>query len=1029
MREELQLRGSSSVSDLHSCHDPCGRRSALFLRLTVRRGLLLLASLFSVSLYCGGIFSSGTVLARQPDPPSLAAGSGVKGETVLVPSQLARAELDTALRGLKMGWGDVHFRSDYADPEPFRLTLIDDLLDSPLDAGERSYEIGGAFSWQEESTIEELVLTAVGLLDIEVGREVEPRERGEGRMRLPRVLPAAFQRALARLAAAMGTASGEVEAAFAPLSADEMAFLIAQAPRILEEEAAPDEEKTPEEEHAEWEREEANVKELLRVAGLIDRRRLYRGSVLLARAVDQFRAALDEPGVLPSPPPGQSRHGASGDDGVQGDLLAVCETPVGPIAIGGPGRTLYRGEFALIVDLGGNDLYENRAAGARLPDFPVAVIVDLAGDDTYLSDQPGAQGSAFLGIGILVDEAGDDSYRSKNYSQGAGLFGTGVLLDLSGHDSYSCDTAGEGAGTFGIGLLVDGDGGDEYSAAIFSQGFGYVHGIGVISEAGGNDTYTVGGVYLDELRYFDHYLSLSQGFGFGMRPWASGGVGFIVEDGGNDTYVSDIFGQGSSYWFALGSIVDREGNDSYLSYQYAQGAGTHITIGTLLDLSGDDNYVSHGVSQGCGHDLALGLLWDREGDDNYATESLSQGAGNANGVGILIDETGEDNYLIRRYANTQAYGDFRREYGSIGLLLDLGGSDHYSGRGGEDRYWTSSSYGLGIDRAPLPDVEEEAGPAGEEEGARAAADEAGEEAVEEAGAEEGAVLTGEELRAEVKRLFIRAGSGALKYAALRDSAKAALIEMGGEAAPYLADELGTENARERHVVEDLFTQIGEPGVPALIARLTATPRDLEETRAVQLAVRILGELGDGRAVEPVAGLAGAETWQTRSAVCRALGKLGEVSVLPILVDALEDEVEIVRKSAAVALGELGDETAVPALVDALADPFYSVRYPAMNALAAIGEPAVESLLEAARSGEEAGRSYALEALGEIGDARAVDALIAALTDPDWSVRASAARALGSFDSRRARDALEALGREEAHPLVLARIGEALEGGE
>jgi len=963
---------------------------------------------------------SGRACAAESAASAL--GTASDDSTIPVPSPVGEEALVEALRGLKMTPDDVHFRLDYADPEPFRLALIDELLDTPLDAGELSYEIARGLSWSEEASIESFVVNAAGLLDVELSPVADGPAMAQARVKLPRGLPAPLRSPVARLIAAMETASAEVGDAFREFTPSELEFLIAQAPRILEEEAAIEEEKTPEEEYEEWEREEALAKELLRLADLVDRGSLYRGAARVAKALDELRAAVEEGGAADMAVPGRRRPAHRADDGVQGDVLGVWESSIGRIVIGGPGRTVYTGDCALIVDLGGDDRYENAAAGARYPDLPVAAVVDLGGNDTYLSDAPGAQGGAYLGVGMLIDMAGDDSYRSGNYSQGAGLFGTGVLLDLSGHDTYSCDTAGEGAGTFGIGLLIDGGGGDEYSAAIFSQGFGYVHGIGVIAEAGGNDTYTVGGVYLDELRYFDHHLSLSQGFGFGMRPWASGGIGLIVEDGGNDTYVSDIFGQGSSYWFALGSIVEAEGNDTYVSYQYAQGAGTHITVGTLLDLSGDDNYVSHGVSQGCGHDLALGLLWDRAGEDNYATESLSQGAGNANGVGILMDEAGDDNYLIRTLGNTQGYGDFRREYGSIGLLLDLAGRDYYSGRGGEGTDWVSSNYGLGMDRESPP--AEEAAPVEEE----VAPSESGAEAEAE-GERERPARQPEEMRAEVKRLFIRAASGALKYAAVRDSAKAALIDMGADAAPYLADELGTDNARERHTVEDLFKAVGEPALPALIERLTPAPRDFEQGRAVRLAVRILGEIGDDRATEPVAALADAEDWAMRSAVCRALGQLGQASTVPVLIDALGDEVEIVRKSAAVALGEIGDEAAVPALMDALNDSFYSVRYPAMKALVKIGAPAVEPLLAALGETGVAGRVYAIEALGEIGDRRAISVLIDVLGDPDWAIRAPAARALGSFDSGRSRTALETLLEREDHPFVLAAVHEALASGE
>jgi len=222
-------------------------------------------------------------------------------------------------------------------------------------------------------------------------------------------------------------------------------------------------------------------------------------------------------------------------------------------------------------------------------------------------------------------------------------------------------------------------------------------GFGLLSDRGGNDLYYSGGKYTDRLRYFDHYLSLSQGFAYGLRPYASGGVALLGDRAGNDIYVSDIFGQGASYWYSLSGLIDEGGNDSYISYQYAQGAATHLTLAALLDKEGNDNYISHGVSQGCGHDLSFGLLEDWGGDDNYATGDLSQGAGNANGIGILFDFAGDDNYQVRKGANTNGYGDFRRDYGSIGVFIDLSGKDSYAAGYRNRSYWTKSRYGVGAD--------------------------------------------------------------------------------------------------------------------------------------------------------------------------------------------------------------------------------------------------------------------------------------------------------------------------------------------
>jgi hypothetical protein len=351
----------------------------------------------------------------------------------------------------------------------------------------------------------------------------------------------------------------------------------------------------------------------------------------------------------------------------------------------------------LLVDPGGDDRYRFTSSGDI---FGAFVHIDLDGDDTYIGETDYVPASGYFGLGILVDLGGDDLYRSMSFALGGGFFGVGVLWDHEGNDLYAGDTFTQGAGAFGLGLLIDGQGNDEYTARFQSQAFGFTQGLGAIIEGEGNDTYLADGKYKDILRYDDHFLSLSQGFGNGFRPFGSGGIGLIVERGGNDTYTCDIFGQAASYWYSLGGILEEGGNDVYVAYQYAQGNGTHLAFGALVEQDGGDNYTSKGVSQGCGHDLAMGFLLDLRGDDRYLGYDLSQGAGNANGYGILLDAEGDDSYLIHREDNSWGYGNRRRNYSSLGLFLDFAGQDDYSKDDRNNSIWWKSDFGLGLDREP-----------------------------------------------------------------------------------------------------------------------------------------------------------------------------------------------------------------------------------------------------------------------------------------------------------------------------------------
>ncbi len=601
--------------------------------------------------------------------------------------------LDDALAAIALTREDLHFRTDYADhPDSFRISVVDSLLENPLDTEHYVWALSNRLGsgW----CLRCLIATCAGELDLAVSASdgEDPVGAAAGPDALPSDPKPTGPDIVAALLPAIERAAAEIERAFAGLTEDERAFVRAHAPVLLEEDEFDPDKPIDEKEREEKEEEELGDR-LLEIAGRVDYEALARAGVIAAGAVDRALFHIDDW----SSPEDHARSGrvALASRVATGDVLSVIETEAGLAVIGGPGRTVYEVPCAITIDLGGDDEYRAGAGGAT-PMLPVSIAIDIDGDDRYEGGNH-ALGAGFMGAGVLVDLAGDDAYTAVDFSIGSGLFGVGLLHDRDGNDRYVGDTCAQGSGAFGIGVAIDHAGNDTYHAALFSQAFGFVMGVGVLYDWDGNDLYFAGGKYTDEIRYFDHFLSLSQGFGFGWRPDASGGIGLLVDEFGNDVYVSDIFGQGSSYWFSVGGLVDNFGNDQYISYQYAQGAGTHITVAALVDFDGDDNYVSKGVSQGCGHDLAIGILHDHNGDDNYTCHDLSQAAGNANGIGVLFDDRGDDVYSVRGVGNTHGYGNWRRDYGSIGVFIDAAGSDSYSGRGEDGAWWTHSTYGIGVD--------------------------------------------------------------------------------------------------------------------------------------------------------------------------------------------------------------------------------------------------------------------------------------------------------------------------------------------
>lgn len=369
-------------------------------------------------------------------------------------------------------------------------------------------------------------------------------------------------------------------------------------------------------------------------------------------------------------------------DGVEGTVILAWDTPNGKYVIGGTGPNRYTGNFRMIIDLGGDDVYD-------LSPCPVGTcrfVADISGNDVY-------QGAASAGSGVgcvdvLVDCAGNDSYRGSKWSQGSGCLGIGILADFGGDDVYSANWCSQGAAFLGIGMLADGAGSDNYVADVYSQGFAYAKGFGALLERAGNDSYRAGWKYEDSRYPNRAHVSMSQGFGFGMRPWSTGvgtdgGIGLLSDRQGDDVYNADYFSQGGSYWYALGILHDWQGADRYSAGQYSQGSGIHLSFGALLDDAGDDSYDAYaGLEQGNAHDWSGGCLEDFSGNDTYRGSGSSQGSALTVSFAYLLDSHGDDFYYARLSDTTLSQGGGNktpvRKSGSLGLLLDMGhGDDHY----------------------------------------------------------------------------------------------------------------------------------------------------------------------------------------------------------------------------------------------------------------------------------------------------------------------------------------------------------------
>ncbi len=584
------------------------------------------------------------------------------------------------------------------------------------------------------------------------------------------------------------------------------------------------------------------------------------------------------------------------------------KTPIGRVAIGGPDDDTYIGSYAVIIDVGGNDVYRlDDTTKADALYMPIRCIVDLDGNDIY-AGKDFSFASGVGGVGILIDRKGNDMYSAGDFSIASGLLGVGILHDMQGDDAYLSGSNTQGSGILGIGLLFDDDGHDTYRCHAQAQGFGGTRGAGMISDLTGNDRYIAASPYVDVLRYDAHQVTFTQGAALGSRPIASGGIGILLDVTGNDLYTSDIYGQGTGYWFGLGALLDNAGDDRYESYQYAQGAGVHFATGILRDQHGDDVYVSHGVSQGCGHDVALGALIDESGNDAYVCESLSLGAGNANAVSIFIDETGNDAYIASNESNTMGFSDFRRSYGMIGVFLDASGLDTYGERTRNNTLTTRSTYGVFADRESMTrDASNTKSVAASSEPQRSEMP----------------------LSSTVDSLFIQASAAPLRFQPNVEPARKLLGEMGETAIAGLEPHFATQMPRERLTLENVLPKLYASHRDSMLNVLLRGLAS-DDGATVNLCATVAGKVKAIECVQPLIIATLDSSWKRRRLAAFTLGEIGDTSALSALMLLLKDPHPYVVQRAAYALGRMG--VGLDTLRTALEDDQQIVRYAAVEGL-------------------------------------------------------------------------------------------------
>jgi hypothetical protein len=390
---------------------------------------------------------------------------------------------------------------------------------------------------------------------------------------------------------------------------------------------------------------------------------------------------------------------ASGAD-LDAAVILTRDTAYGAIVVAGRSRQRYGNQdYAVIYELGGDDVYANNQASSVWPDIPSAVIVDYAGDDAYESNDAFqrpwgdsknvygneaanitkggfSQGCGDLGVGMLVDLAGNDNYVGMCFTQGAAFMGVGLLFDEAGNDVYRGIELHQGIAQQGAGLLIDSAGQDRYEALMTAQGVGLAGGCGMLYDGGKEgDSYYCKGRQPTGYGTAGVFEGWGQGVGIGYRPYASGGVGILFDRAGADRMEAGNFSQGGGYYYGLGMLLCAgDENDHYIGSRYAQGFTAHQAAGIMIEAGGNDRYSTrNAVAQGLAWDESVTLFIEEAGDDIYEGGGFSQGASAMNAWAIFLDLDGMDTYLYCDQAANS--GNSYHGGTSLSFFVDAGGDD------------------------------------------------------------------------------------------------------------------------------------------------------------------------------------------------------------------------------------------------------------------------------------------------------------------------------------------------------------------
>lgn len=440
----------------------------------------------------------------------------------------------------------------------------------------------------------------------------------------------------------------------------------------------------------------------------------------LLDATVTLQTALDDPKT--------SGSGAGSSRAAVNETVQVA--PVLSIDLSSRSNT-YETEYALQIDRGGDDTYNNNAGG-NTGNFSAAALADFGGSDTYRGRNGGG---VWDGAGFLVDAGpGTDTYNatdnpdrtplahfcidsgrneiapgSYGTNGGGALGGVGFLLDAgNGKTTYTAGNHGTNGGARGefctspnsetqrklaLGFLVDaGTSADTYLAGHTGTNGGGSEGYGFLMDTGGDDTYDAG-------------KSATNGGGIGatVKP-LEGPIGNNLRD---ITQISKPYNSYPHVPAPGGFLLDTGGTDTYTARANSNdvtygtnGGGASGGTGFLMDVgTSSDTYVAGNGTAKWGTNGGgfggVGFLLDEAGSETYDAGDTGTNGGSSGGAGFLLDGAGTDTYdaggkgtnggavktrvLLATVSLNDGLNSYFSDDTSVGILLDAGtGNDSYT---------------------------------------------------------------------------------------------------------------------------------------------------------------------------------------------------------------------------------------------------------------------------------------------------------------------------------------------------------------